>query len=462
MPAALDLFRAGAWVPVSTVPNVHPPGLMAFLTGFWTLFGYSIAGTRVAMLLVAAGGALACFLLAIELSRHSTGTPAFTALAFLCISPLFFAQSMLTQLDMPAMALTILALLLFLQHHVRAAAAACVALVLVKETGIVLPLLLGAWLIWERPGTRRTLAAAWFLAPPAVLAAWLVVLHHATGSWFGNHAFESYNLYYPLRPDRLLLSLLRRLYFLFVSSGHLIGTLAVVWAWRRMPLFRDRAWRVAGSFAAAHVLVVTALGGAVLERYLLPVLPILYIAFAVAIRALLPRLRLLAVAGLAVSLAAANFVNPIYPFPFEDNLAFVSFVQLERSAVAAAEYTGGYVASAFPISNGLRNPDLGYVENPPQVIEMADFTRPEVEKLRRDPPGSLIVYNRTWDPLGLLRRPAVSSFLTEHYGYQPELSADEIGRTLHMYIARTWQRRGLTMQLLRSGEPPPGFDRTVL
>ncbi len=42
VPASLDLFRAGAWIPVSTVPNVHPPGVMAYLALFWKIFGYSI------------------------------------------------------------------------------------------------------------------------------------------------------------------------------------------------------------------------------------------------------------------------------------------------------------------------------------------------------------------------------------------------------------------------------------
>src|ERR1700689_2844827 len=66
IPAALDLFRKGAWIPVSTVPNVHPPGVMAYLALFWSIFGYSILATRIAMLLIAAGGALATFLLGIE------------------------------------------------------------------------------------------------------------------------------------------------------------------------------------------------------------------------------------------------------------------------------------------------------------------------------------------------------------------------------------------------------------
>jgi hypothetical protein len=451
VPASLDLMRYGAVVPVSTVPNVHPPGMMMYLAAVWSVFGFSVQVTRIAMLLVAAGGGLVCFLLAIELGRGSPGTPAFTALSLLCLSPLFFAQSMLAQLDMPAMCLTALALLLFLQNHHRGSAVACLALVLVKETGLVAPIVFASWLLVERRDVR---AAAWYLVPLAGLAGWLVALHHLTGSWFGNRVFETYNLYFPLRPDRLILALLRRIYYLFIGSGHFIGTAALIYAWRRMPLFRERAWRVVASFAVAHVFIVSALGGAVLERYLLPVLPIVYIAFAVAFRALPARPRLLTVAGFVGCLIAANFVNPLYPFPFENNLAFVSFIQLEQSAVAEAEFSGGAVASVFPVADGLRNPDLGYVEKPPKVVEIADFSRPEIEKLKSVDPFEVVVFSNTWDPLGLMRSYRVSNFLTEHYGYQPQMSAGEIAKALNMHVARRWRRRGLSMEILRRGEGP--------
>ena len=67
VPAALDILRDGAWVPRSTVPNVHPPGVMAYLAVVWRVFGYSIIATRTAMLALASLGMLFTFLLALEL-----------------------------------------------------------------------------------------------------------------------------------------------------------------------------------------------------------------------------------------------------------------------------------------------------------------------------------------------------------------------------------------------------------
>ena len=76
----------------------------------------------------------------------------------------------------------------------------------------------------------------------------------------------------------------------------------------------------------------------------------------------------------------------------------------------------------------------------------------EVEKLKaRGPdmaPDMIVVYRRTWDPLHLLDHPAVSGFCARWYGYVPEMSADQIARALSMRVARSWTRRGLSMELL--------------
>src|SRR5579885_3491916 len=161
IPTALDIFRHGWWIAHSTIPNVHPPGVEAYLALWYKAFGFAIPITRVAMLVVAGAGLLATFLLAIELSRGTRGAPAFLPPLLLLASPLFFTQSMMAQLDMPAMVFTLLALLLFFKGRYAETAAACVVLVLVKETGIVVPLVFFVVLAWQRNFRR----AAYFIAP---------------------------------------------------------------------------------------------------------------------------------------------------------------------------------------------------------------------------------------------------------------------------------------------------------
>ncbi len=502
VPAALDIFRAGAWIPVSTIPNVHPPGVMAYLAVVWSVFGYSIVATRLAMLLIAAFAALVTFLLAIELGRGASGAPAFTALALLCLSPLFFAQSMLAQLDMPSMAFAALALLLFLQDRFRASAVACAVLVLVKETGVVVPVLFGGWLLTERYLSWRTTDlrpvrysssrttdlrpvrysssrttdlrpvrysssrttdlrpvrdyrnSAWFLLPFPALLVWLLALHQSTGHWFGNAQFADYNLRDALNPAHILMALARRFYYVFLSTGHVIGTIAFVWAIRRLPLLRDRAWRLAWCFVLVQILTVSALGGAVLERYVLPALPVIYIAFAISLRTLPSPIRQIALGALVSCLIAASFVNPPYPFPYENNLAFTDFVRLEQGAIEEAAHDGlaypggGLIAAAFPVSNALRNPDLGYVDARRHVLQVTAFSRSEVARLAAQAPDMVVVPPRPWDPLHLLEHPAIARFLTRTYGYEPELTADQIADRLSMRVTHRFTRRGLSMALL--------------
>ncbi len=448
VPAALDIFRTGAWIPRSTVPNVHPPGVMAYLAAVWSVAGYSIAATRLAMLALAAAGAVITLSLGFRMGL-SAGA-ACVAAGFLCISPLYFAQSMMAQLDMPAMVFLALALLLFLRDRMAAAALASTVLVLVKETGLVAPAVFGAWLWFE--GRRRE--ALWFLLPLAPLVIWLIALRGGTGHLFGNAAFTQYNLWYPLHPVRLALALLRRGYYLFAGTGHWIGAIAVILALRKSDLFHTRAWRIAGSLAAVHVLLVSVLGGAVLERYLVPVLPILYIAFAAALWQFAARWRLIAATALAAALIAANFVNPLYPFPLENNLAFTSFVALQAEA---AEYLENHVSDApiatmFPLSNALRRPEFGYVRRPLRVREIYDFSAANVAPLAREDVAVLVLYSVAWDPLNLMQNPRWTAFLRRYYGYSPPVGADEVRVLMDAHLVARWTRRGQWIEVYRRQE----------
>src|SRR5580692_1604485 len=68
VPAALDIFHDGAWIPRSTVPNAHPPGVMAYLALIWRIAGYSIPATRIAMLALGAAAVVFTLVLGRELS----------------------------------------------------------------------------------------------------------------------------------------------------------------------------------------------------------------------------------------------------------------------------------------------------------------------------------------------------------------------------------------------------------
>jgi hypothetical protein len=445
VPAALDIFQTSSWIPHSTVPNVHPPGVMAYMAGVWWIFGYSITVTRLAMLALAAGGAAVTMALAMRMGLQPGA--AVLAAVFLSVSPLYFAQAMMAQLDMPAMAFTALALLLFLADRMVLCAIACVVLVLFKETGIVAAALFGCWLWFE----KRRSEALWFLLPLAPLAVWLIALQRATGHWFGNAAFTDYNLFYPLHPVRLVLALLRRLYYLFVGSGHIIGAVACVTAFGAGSIFRTRAWRIAGWLAAGNLLVVIVLGGAVLERYLLPVLPILYIAFAAALWTLPLKWRTIGSIALAAALITAIFRNPPYPFPFENNLAFTDFVSLHAEAARHLERNAQdrKIATMFPLSSALIRREFGYVTRPLRVREVYDFRAANIAPLLHEDVEFLVLYTTAWDPWGLMENPAWTGLLRRFYQYEPPITGREAGALLGMRLEARWTRGGQWIEIYR-------------
>lgn len=440
IPTALDLLRQGAWVAHSTLPNVHPPGVEAFLALWYKVFGYSIPVTRIAMLCVGGCGLLLTFVLAIELGKEAAGTPAFWPPLLLLASPLFYMQSFLAQLDMPAMVLTLWALLLFLKKQYAASAASCVLLVLVKETGIVTPLIFFIALLLRRDWKR----AAYFAAPAFALGAWLLVLHHATGYWLGNPDFAHYNVGYSLHPVRLLMSFARRVYYLFFGEFRFIGTLAIFFAIRRARLFRTDPWRIAIAVATANFVIVSVLGGAELERYLLPVLPVFYIAVAIALTSLRKAVSVLATSVLLVGLAINLFWNPPYPFPYENNWAMVDFVRLQQLAgdYASRHFQSDVIATAWPYTTALRNPDFGYVKQPLRTMETNDFDTASIARIPPEKFDVLITYTRTWAPEnGLIAIPAVRRFLTRFYEWQPPITT-EACEGLGLYPQISWTRRG--------------------
>jgi hypothetical protein len=440
VPTALDLYRSGLWIPHSTIPNVHPPGVEAYLALAYKLFGYSIPLTRSAMLLVASIAVLVTFLLAIELSPGTRGAPAFLPPLFLLVSPVFYTQSMMAQLDMPAMALTLLALLLFLKRQYAWAATASVALLLVKETGVVVPFIFFVTLL----ARRRWWPAAYFTAPALALLSWLVMLHHGTGYWLGNPGFAHYNVGYALHPVRMTLSFARRLYYLFVAEFRWVGTLIIFFTLFLCPPFRRTRWKIAASVAAGNLVLVSIFGGAELERYLLPSLPIFYIAVAVALTCVPKKLSVPATAALVIGLALNLWWNPPYPFPYENNLAMVDFVRLQQ---IAADFTqralpGQIIATAWPYTAGLRNPDYGFVTTKLRVRETGDFHYDSVRKLPVQSFGVLITYTRTWAPSnGVIQYSVVRRILAHFYDWQPDITADQCA-AIGLQEIISWASRG--------------------
>jgi hypothetical protein len=230
---------------------------------------------------------------------------------------------------------------------------------------------------------RRFRQPILLLVPIIPLAAWYVFHYWKTGFVFGNPEFFRYNVEATLQPLRILLALLVRLW---QTAGyfHLLPlTLAALFAmW--LPPLRDRTGerpRIAlhAQFAmlavvAAYVLAMAMVGGAELARYMLPVVPLVIL---VCVSTLWRRVRLgLAVVALvALMFVAGWFTDPPYGFAPEDNLAYVDYIRLHQRAeeFLEARYPMARVLTAWPASDELTRPYLGYVTRPMRVVRIEHF-----------------------------------------------------------------------------------------
>ncbi|MEJ2008540.1 MAG: glycosyltransferase family 39 protein [Acidobacteriota bacterium] len=214
IPAALDLFRQGLLVPQNTVPTGHPPLVSASLALAWWLLGYAPIVTRLTIVAFAAGTLVALYALGRTVARHET---ALWACILLALSSLFFAQSTLAFLDLPAAFTTTVAVWALLRRRMAWFAVAASLSVLTKETAIVIvPVALAFG--WRLRKDLRKSDWLWLVSPVLPLAAWAGYYHHVTGFWTGNPQYLQYNLYSTLEPGRIAISLLRRLYQTFIAG----------------------------------------------------------------------------------------------------------------------------------------------------------------------------------------------------------------------------------------------------
>jgi len=253
-----------------------------------------------------------------------------------------------------------------------------------------------------------------------------------------------------LHPVRIGVALGKRVYHLFWENLHWIGALGVVYGCTRGRIFAVRNWRIVWTLVALHVLLFSVLGGAMLERYLLPVIPIVYIGMVAGWSAMESPWRVLGPVALIAAVAASNFWNPPYPFPLENNLAFTDFVRLQQSAASYLElhYPGAEVSTAWPFSAALSHPEFGYTAAPRPVREILDFGESAVESLQSTPVEIFVLYTHQWDPPdNFLRKPAVMNLWRRYFSYDPPVSSSKVDQKFRLKTVASWKRRGQWIEI---------------
>lgn len=401
VPAARDLLLQGSLIPHTTVSNAHPPLVMAWVALWWKIAGYAPVVARSAMTVASAFSLLGVYRLAGSVANRGVAVGATLCTA---VYPVFFSQSSLVQVDLVAAGLIFWGLLAYIEGRWKATAVWFSLACLAKETAIIAPLALFGWEILRRQPRIKRRLDGWdgeseihapggqiliaLLLPTIPLTAWYFYHYGRTGYVFGNPEFFRYNVAATLNPLRFLLALALRLWqtFGYLHLWLLTGAMALLMFETPIQDEEGERPRIAISVQIAFFVVILAyvvsmalVGGAVLARYLLPAVPLVII---LAVSTLRRRLRYwrAAVGFVALVFIAAWVWNPPYGYSPEDNLGYRDYVSIHQDAerFLEARYPMARVLTAWPASDELSRPWLGYASRPMKVFRIEEFSLEQV------------------------------------------------------------------------------------
>ena len=482
VPAARDLLLTGSLIPSSTLSNAHPPLLLAYLAGAWKLFGYSPLVTRCAMLLISAFCLLGVFRLARRIANKEVAIGSVVALA---LFPVYFAQSSMAHMDLGAAAFLLWGLDFYIADRscaisdrrwpMRASVIFFVAACLTKETAALVPMALFAWELLIRvprldaivnrraaidnevPITRspqhQITKSLVLLLPLVPLAAWFAFHYARTGHVFGNPDFFRYNAADNFHPVRILAAFALRIWHLFGYMNMALMTAAVLLAMTLAPRRESNAIinrqsaignavrpRIDISIQlifylliAAHLLAFSIFGGAALARYLLPVYPLFIILGVSTLRRRLPWWPAF-LAVICLGFVIALITEPFYRFAPEDNLAYSDYVRLHQSAdrFVAQHFAAATVLTAWPASDELTRPWLGYVDKPVRILRIENFSAEQILAAAevRNQYQAALLFSTKEEPRLLLDLRWWERLQARYFGYHRDLGPAETDRLL--------------------------------
>jgi hypothetical protein len=419
--------------------------------------------------MVAALGLLAVWRLTMRLV--GVVSVAFWTVLLTGLYPIWFTQSSLAHADIFAAACSLWGLVYALPsrgRNSRAAALWFTAAALCKETAIAIPLTLAAITVVEgfRHGaparSRLWRQAAWLCGCVLPLAAWYAYHYAKTGFFFGNPEFLRYNAQATLMSLRILAAFSHRILHLTAHMNLFVPVLMALAALLLDPRpdadGHDRAMLHPAAqlriflLLLVNALLFSVLGGALLTRYLLPMYPLLLLVAVTTFYRRVPYwhgLALLSAAAFVVGL----FINPPYGFSPEDNLAYAHVVRMHQAGIAQLTKLnpGATVLTAWPVSDELTKPELGYVKQPWDVCLINDFTAAQINRAAGEPQAysAALAFSTKYEPpspLFLFGGEAVDErYFGLHHDLPPERIAGQLGGTLE------WKRDddGMWIALMR-------------
>jgi hypothetical protein len=474
-------------IPKTTLTNAHPPLPSIYLALWWKASGFEPEVTREAVLVVASFGLLAVWRLASQLA--GSALVAFWTVVLTAIYPIWFAQSTLAHADIFAAACTLWGLVYALPEKDRKPWLASLwftAAALCKETAIVVPITLAACSVVEavrspsRTRLRSWREAAWLSGSILPLAGWYAWHKTKTGFVFGNPEYLRYNAEATMTPLRVLAAFGHRILHLTAHMNLFVPVLMTLAVLMLNPLKDQRGQErpAVGKMVLvrifllllANTVLFSVLGGALLTRYLLPMYPLVLLLCISTMYRRAPFWRGLA-AFSAAAFIAGLFINPPYRFAPEDNLAYARVIRMHMAAIAQLDehFRGATVLSAWPVTDELTRPELGYVKQPYEVYRLEDFTEHEIARAANEPErySAALVFSTKYDPpsLPLSLGPKSEALDERYFGLHHDLPPDAIALRLHGTPVWQLEESGMWIALIRfdrqfeAGEPPPALRK---
>ena len=182
-----------------------------------------------------------------------------------------------------------------------------------------------------------------------------------------------------------------------------------------------------------------------LARYMLPVVPLVIL---VCVSTLRRRSRSWAwwIAFTCAAFVVQLFIPPPYRIAPEDTLLYRDYVVLHKLAAdeLAQKYPRARVLTAWPASDELTRPFLGYVKAPLSVARVEDFSPLEMERAARatDQFDIALLFSTKWEPPHpLFEGPFFGQVLQERYfDYHQDMSPPRAAELLGGRVVRYWNR----------------------
>jgi hypothetical protein len=285
---------------------------------------------------------------------------------------------------------------------------------------------------------------------------WYAYHYARTGYVFGNPEFFRYNVAATLSPLRFLLALGLRLWQAFGYLHLWLLTLGMLLAMLLPPVKDGGTERARITIpvqmiflvvVGAYVVAMALIGGAVLARYMLPAVPLVII---VGVSTLRRRLSYwpAAIAVVALAFVVAWFWNPPYGFSPEDNLAYRDYIILHQDGerFLEARYPMAHALTAWPASDEMTRPWLGYVTRPVQVVRIEDFSLEEVLSAAdyRSHFEVALVFSTKYEPAHPLldRWKPWEDLKRRFFGFHRDLPPEAVARILGGRIVFPEERKG--------------------